>query len=163
MTPLNVLTFNIHEGGGDRLPAIAAVIRAQQPDFVALLEVLGALADRCHLLVGDLNALGPGDPVGLPPRGETKRGDAAAGAPRLAMRRIADAGYVDCYHRLHPAAAGFTYPAQAPWLRLDYVFASPGLVVQLAACDVVDTDAARRASDHLPVWATFTSRVAGAR
>jgi exodeoxyribonuclease III len=35
---LRVLSYNIENGGGRRLPAIARVIRQQQPDVVALLE-----------------------------------------------------------------------------------------------------------------------------
>jgi hypothetical protein len=35
---LKVLSYNIREGGDDRLPGVAAIIRKQQPDAVALLE-----------------------------------------------------------------------------------------------------------------------------
>jgi hypothetical protein len=34
---LKVLSYNIREGGNDRLPGIAAIIRKEQPDAVALL------------------------------------------------------------------------------------------------------------------------------
>jgi endonuclease/exonuclease/phosphatase family metal-dependent hydrolase len=167
---LNVLSYDIREGGNDRLPGIAAIIRKQQPDAVALLEatsranvltlaqdlrmqlvfgeanngihvawlsrlpiqrernhrlvalaktlleievawagaplrlfathlasrwdgrqpvdevpaildVLRPLAGQPHLLVGDLNALRPGDPVGTPPHGQVKRGDALRQTP----------------------------------------------------------------------------------
>ncbi len=56
-----------------------------------------------------------------------KRGDPVDGAPRLAIRRILEDGYVDCYRRLHPRTPGFTYPSDVPWLRLDYILASPAL------------------------------------
>lgn len=36
---LKILSYNIQEGGTGRLPAITSVIRRQQPDAVALLEV----------------------------------------------------------------------------------------------------------------------------
>lgn len=36
--PLRVLSYNIREGGQDRLPLIAAVIKQQQADVVAILE-----------------------------------------------------------------------------------------------------------------------------
>ena len=241
---LKVLSYNICEGGDDRLPIIAAIIRKQQPDAVALLEansranaltlaqelemqlvfgeannachvawlsrlpiqrtenhrlavlaktlleievvwegaplrlfathlasrwdgrqpvdevpaildVLRPLADQPHLLVGDLNALRPGDPVGTPPQGEEKRGDALSGAPRRAIRLILDAGYVDCYRRLHPQAPGYTYPSDDPWLRLDYIFAAPQMATRLYACDIVMGEDAELASDHFPVWAEF--------
>src|SRR5437763_8381940 len=241
---LKVLSYNIRDGGNDRLPGIAAIIRTQQPDAVALLEatsranaltlaqnlkmqlafgeanngihvawlsrlpiqrernhrlavlaktlleievawegaplrlfathlasrwdgrqpvdevpaildVLRPLTGRPHLLVGDLNTLRPSDPVGTPPRGEEKRGDALPGAPRRAIRLILNAGYVDCYRSLHPETPGYTYPSDGPWLRLDYIFAAPQMATRLCACEVVTGEEAERASDHFPIWAAF--------
>jgi endonuclease/exonuclease/phosphatase family metal-dependent hydrolase len=120
----------------------------------AILDVLVSV-DEPHLLVGDLNALQPGDPTGTPPPGVELRGDALPGAARAVLGPLAEAGYVDCFRRLHPKEPGFTYPAGTPWLRLDYVFAAPSAAERLHACAVVATDAARTASDHLPVVARF--------
>jgi endonuclease/exonuclease/phosphatase family metal-dependent hydrolase len=50
-----------------------------------------------------------------------------------------------------PAAAAPTYPARQPRRRLDAVFTSPDISVQ--TYDVIDSDQARAASDHLPVLA----------
>jgi endonuclease/exonuclease/phosphatase family metal-dependent hydrolase len=243
---LKILSYNIREGGNDRLPGIAAIIRKQQPDAVALLEatsranaltlaqdlqmqlvfgeanngihvawlsrlpiqrernhrlvalaktlleievawagaplrlfathlasrwdgrqpvdevpaildVLRPLAGQPHLLVGDLNALRPGDPVGTPPHGQVKRGDALPGVERRAIRLILDAGYVDCYRSLHRETPGYTYPSDAPWLRLDYILASPQMAARLWACDVVMGEEAEQASDHFPIWAEFAN------
>jgi endonuclease/exonuclease/phosphatase family metal-dependent hydrolase len=121
----------------------------REGEIRAILEVLGRVSDP-HLLVGDFNALQPGDPVGEPPTGMEPRGDALPGAPRAVLGQLDAAGYVDCYRSLH-AEPGYTYPADAPWLRLDYAFASPGLAPRLAACDVVASGLAARASDHLPL------------
>jgi exodeoxyribonuclease-3 len=131
---------------------------APQPvdEIPVILEVLRQRADRPHLLVGDLNGLAPDDPVGSPPRGVAKRGEAIAGASRPAIRQLLAAGYVDAYRILHPEGPGYTYPADAPWLRLDYVFLGPRLAVRLVACDVVDDSETRRASDHLPIWAELS-------
>jgi endonuclease/exonuclease/phosphatase family metal-dependent hydrolase len=234
---VRILAYNIWDGGADRLGAIAALIRGERPDAVALVETTAAsaaaLADRLgldhafgegnsvfgvdvswlsrrpvrrprnhrlpplaktllevevdglrlfathlasrheehvhpregeirailgvlervdgpHLLVGDFNALRPGDPVGAPPPGVEPRGEALPGAPRTVLAPLAAAGYVDCYRALHDKP-GYTYPADAPWLRLDYAFASRELAPRLAACDVVASDLAARASDHLPL------------
>jgi exodeoxyribonuclease III len=243
---LKVLSYNIREGGDDRLHGIAAIIRKQQPDAVALLEatsrahaltlaqalrmqlafgeannsihvawlsrlpiqrtenhrlaalaktlleievvwqdaplrlfatqlasrwdgrrpvdelpaildVLRPLAGRPHLLVGDLNALRPVDPVGTPPHGEEKRGDALPGAPRRAIHLILDAGYLDCYRSLHPETPGYTYPSDGPWLRLDYIFAAPQMAARLRGCDIVLGEEAEQASDHFPIWAEFAN------
>ena len=106
------------------------------------------------VLVGDLNALTVGDPVGEPPAGVEKRGEAVDGVPRLAIGPLLEAGYVDCYRALHDDP-GYTYSAEAPWLRLDYVFASRTIARRLRGAGVVSDGDAARASDHLPVWAEF--------
>jgi len=121
----------------------------------AILDVLGSY-DEPHLLVGDFNALQPDDPIGAPPPGIEKRGEAAPGAARVVLPPLATAGYADCFRALHRYEPGFTYPARAPWLRLDYVFASPAMTAGLRECDVVTTNEARKASDHLPVVARFS-------
>ena len=128
---------------------------ADHPRERELQAIAGVLEGGRQLLVGDLNALAPGDRVGDAPPGIEPRGDAVPGAPREVLLPLAAAGYVDCYRSLHPEDPGYTYPSDGPWLRLDYVFASPELASQLRACDVVRTEVAVRASDHLPVWAEF--------
>jgi endonuclease/exonuclease/phosphatase family metal-dependent hydrolase len=128
----------------------------REDEIRAILDVL-PLAESPCLLVGDLNALCPGDPIGTPPPGVEPRGDALPDAARTTLLPLVEAGYVDCFRRLHPEAPGFTYPAHAPWLRLDYAFASPALAGRLEGCDVIATEEARRASDHLPVIARFSS------
>lgn len=123
----------------------------QQREIESILDIVGREPEP-HLLVGDFNALGVQDPVGRPPPGVEPKGEAVPGTPREIIRRVVDAGYVDCFRALHPREPGFTYPAQAPWLRLDYAFAARPLAPRLVACDVV-TDA--RASDHLPLVVEF--------
>src|SRR6266699_6860474 len=50
----------------------------QQPadEVVTILQVLERSGVDRHVLAGDMNALRPGDPVGTPPAGEARRGDA---------------------------------------------------------------------------------------
>jgi endonuclease/exonuclease/phosphatase family metal-dependent hydrolase len=141
-----VCLFATHLGSRHDLPQPA-------DEVPVILEVLRPRDDRPHLLVGDFNALHPDDPVGTPPPGVERRGEAIDGAPRPAIRRFLDAGYVDGYRTLHPETPGYTYPAEAPWLRLDYIFLSPRLAPRLVACDVATGPEAARASDHLAVWA----------
>jgi exodeoxyribonuclease-3 len=128
--------------------------RAQPANEIpVVLDVLRGQAGRPHLLVGDLNALTPREQVGEPPAGVAKRGEAIDGAPRRAIRQLLAAGYLDAYRALHAETPGYTYPADAPWLRLDYVFLSPLLAGRLLACEVAASPAAALASDHLPIWA----------
>lgn len=70
-----------------------------------ILERLREAGDRLHALVGDFNALRPGDPVGEPPGAEIRRGDAVDGAPRRTIQQILGAGYVDCYRSRQPSAS----------------------------------------------------------
>lgn len=121
----------------------------------AILDVLGKADGDPHLLVGDLNALQPDDAVGTPPAGVVPRGDAAPGALRPVLGPLAEFGYTDCYRACHPDEPGFTYPADRPWLRLDYVFAAPPMSARLTACEVVAGEIAAHASDHLAVVARF--------
>lgn len=124
-------------------------------EIPVILDRLRGLGDVPHLLVGDFNALTPHDPVGTPPQGQQKRGDAIDGSPRLAIRALQEAGYTDCYRALHAREPGYTYLATHRWLRLDYIFASPQVATHLSACNVDDATATRIASDHLPLWASF--------
>lgn len=114
----------------------------------AILETIG---DAECLLVGDLNAVNPDDEVGVPPPEE--RLEFVAREP---IRRFLDAGFVDCFRRHHPAERGWTYLTWHPWARLDYVLARGELAERLRSCDVVTSDDAFRASDHLPMVADFS-------
>ena len=77
--------------------------------------------------------------------------EAALDAGLAPVEVVVDAERPALADRLPDAEPGYTYPADAPWLRLDYAFASPDLAPRLAACDVVANDLAARASDHLPL------------
>lgn len=84
----------------------------------------------------------------------------SAYVPRLVIRRMLAAGYVDCYAATHPIRAerGRSCPTKAPAGRIDYVFASPALAPRLTRAEIL-TDAPGRpvsaASDHRPVLAEF--------
>jgi endonuclease/exonuclease/phosphatase family metal-dependent hydrolase len=71
-------------------------------------------------------------------------GDLNEGPGGGAWRTVAD-GFAG------PRDAALTYPATLPRQRLDAVFVSPDIAIE--SYDVIETDRARRASDHLPVLA----------
>jgi len=123
----------------------------------ALLDALRTYAGEPHMLVGDLNSLAPCDPIGPSPLSEEIMRNGVDADPRRAIELVLGAGYVDCFRTLHPAARepGYTFPAAAPWLRLDYIFASPEMAARLDASGLVVSSKAARASDHFPVWARF--------
>jgi exodeoxyribonuclease III len=147
-----------------------------------LLRRLSARA-RSTIVAGDFNALMSGDTPrqkGLAPWVRAQWLLQGGATPRWALRGLTDAGYVDCYRACNPQKNGFTVPAWDPGLRIDYVFASPGLATALRASGTLESTrpdqtaatAPRRslaqllgwrevpslgdqASDHLPVWADF--------
>jgi exonuclease III len=116
---------------------------------------LGSLA----LVLGDFNAIAPGDRVNRDvwPWGLKLMVALQAGHIfRAAIGRMQSDQLFDCYRQLHPADTGFTLPASAPNTRLDYAFASPALIGSLRACTVVREPAAvRLASDHCPLLLEF--------
>jgi endonuclease/exonuclease/phosphatase family metal-dependent hydrolase len=96
------------------------------------------------LLVGDFNAVNPGDEVGMPPPHEQAPTDHVARRP---IQLLLELGFTDCYRALHDDR-GWTFESSHPWFRPDYVFAAE---FKARACDVIQTDA----SDHLALVADF--------
>jgi exodeoxyribonuclease-3 len=125
----------------------------------AVLDILRPIQGRPHLLVGDFNAIAPSDPVG-PGRNIIKDDSSEDTAfSREVIGLILEAGYTDCYRTMHPDAVhqpGYTYKLPNPWLRLDYIFASPEMAPRLYASEVIESEEAYKASDHLPIWAEFS-------
>lgn len=146
--PLRLFATHLAGGADDVHPAQEAP---------AVLDALRPYANQPHLLVGDLNSLSPCDPIGVSPLSEEIMRNGVDDDPRRAIELILAAGYRDCFRALHPANVepGYTFPADAPWLRLDYIFASPGMAERLQASGLVNSQAAAAASDHFPVWAEF--------
>lgn len=111
---------------------------------------------RPHLLLGDLNALAPGD-YGAPGAWERLEAEMHAlgfdvESPRV-LPRLLSAGYVDAM-----AASGSpvpTWSTERPQLRIDYILVSEPLAPVLVECVRFEAAPAPVASDHFPVVATF--------
>lgn len=124
-----------------------------------LLEVIRTRAPGPHLLLGDLNAIGPGDRVlqrNNPPRMRRVMALQFNLIFRLAIPRLLKAGYRDCFRHLHPGEDGFTWMPGNRTTRYDYILADEAFAVALRACRVVDDiEAINVASDHFPLLAEF--------
>jgi endonuclease/exonuclease/phosphatase family metal-dependent hydrolase len=124
-----------------------------------LLQVVRTRQPGPHLIVGDLNAIAPGDRVVQhknPPQMRRLMALQLGVVFRLAVPRLLRAGYVDCFRRLHPTEAGFTWMPGNLTTRYDYILAPPELVLALRSCRVLDEiEAVKTASDHLPLLAEF--------
>ena len=124
-----------------------------------LLDVAAAGGQNVAM-IGDFNAVAPGDgplvrrmPLWLR---LILRFD--GGIRTRAMGSLLEAGFVDVYRRLHPAAPGFTMPAVEPGVRLDYVIASPSVISRVVRCGPVPPTAGKPpASDHLPLVTDFAA------
>jgi endonuclease/exonuclease/phosphatase family metal-dependent hydrolase len=109
--------------------------------------------DRPHLLMGDFNALAPGDFAASPATLDALR--ASADFKRLAEQgmevvpRLLRRGYVDA----QAGEADPTFPADHPAVRIDYIWLSASLAPALRWCRPWITDETALASDHLPVLA----------
>ena len=124
-----------------------------------LLRHIRRAAPGRHLLAGDFNTIAPGDRASLGQAPLWVKAQAwfqLGYIPRWALGPLLDAGYVDCFRKLHPEEDGFTLPSVHPQVRLDYVFAAPSLTEALRECRVITSPkAVTSASDHLPVLTEF--------
>jgi exonuclease III len=126
----------------------------------ALLKLIQQQPPGPHLIIGDLNAVGPGDRVLQhlnPPRMRRTMRWQLGIVFKLAVPRLLRAGYVDCFRYLHPHDDGFTwYTRGRRTTRYDYILADAAMSGRLRACRVVDdNEAIPQASDHFPLLAEF--------
>lgn len=132
--------------------------RQRAEEIAALLAITRQVGATPHALVGDFNAIAPGDTY-APEQSVSPTtalwAPVAYAAPRLALVPVLAAGYLDCYRALHPASPGYTCKTEGPSVRIDYLFASPPLASRLRACDIITAPPAAIASDHFPIWAEF--------
>ncbi len=155
-TPNGPLTvYNIHF-----LPFLLLPFEIRRWQAVGkLLEIIREKPQTPHLIIGDVNAIGPGDRVlqhKNPARMRRVMLLQFRLIFRLAIPRLLRAGYTDCFRHLHPHEDGFTWWTINPTTRYDYIFADPHMLPKLQACRVVDDHPAiRHASDHFPLLAEF--------
>ena len=126
------LTVEVDVGGGETIDVIATHFHSgdgdsaiRVPQAMAVLEAVNS--GRSTVLIGDFNAH-PDHPE---------------------MLLFADSGFNDTFVASGATGDGFTYPADNPWERIDYVWASPDLKVR----DLSVSDSL--ASDHLAVAVTL--------
>ena len=85
------------------------------------------------LLMGDLNA---------PPDGP-------------GMQHLAAAGWIDAWAQLRPDDPGYTFEADAPSQRIDYIWANPAAAPRLRAIERIPLEGEARLSDHLGLLVTL--------
>jgi exonuclease III len=159
-TTLNLATKSISIYNVHFLPYLLLPFEVRRWQAVGkLLQVIDKRQPGPHLILGDFNAIAPGDRV-LQRRNPPQMRRAMALQFhlifRLALARLLKAGYVDCFRRLHPDDDGFTWMPGNRTARYDYIMADGLLAPALRRCWVVDDiEAVHIASDHLPLLAEF--------
>ncbi len=148
-------TYNVHF-----LPTLLLPFEVRRWQAVGkLLQIIRTHQPGPHLILGDLNAIAPGDRVLQQQNPARMRRIMALQFNfifRLALPRLLKAGYVDCFRRLHPHDDGFTWMPGNRTTRYDYILADPTLATHLQSCRVVDDlEAVQRTSDHFPLLAEF--------
>jgi endonuclease/exonuclease/phosphatase family metal-dependent hydrolase len=107
-----------------------------------------------HALVGDFNTIAPGELLDFKTLPQKVRATVWLSGGTIRWRTIQivkDAGYTDAFRTLHPADPGLTLPASKPQVRLDYLFVPEPHLDRVASCEVVRSESAAKASDHLPL------------
>lgn len=133
------------------LDHLSETVRSEQ--VTALLQWTGRDRARPHVLMGDFNALAPDDFQGQLDALEALRASGAigrvAGDDFLAVPRLQRRGYHDA--AAMAGGARPTFPADAPAVRIDYIWISAPLAPALRWCRPWQTEETGEASDHLPL------------
>jgi hypothetical protein len=107
------------------------------------------------LILGDLNAVAPGDApvVARLPRWIRMLLRVDGGIRTEVTTRMLASGFSDAYRDLHPDQSGATVPSFAPAVRLDYALLGGRVAAALVGCDIGagDPELLAAASDHLPL------------
>jgi exodeoxyribonuclease-3 len=131
--------------------------RRRARELRALLSGIQQHSAGFHVVAGDFNTLAPGEILDLRKLPARLRALVWMTGRTIRWRTIQlmlDASYVDAFRRLHPAEEqpGYTFPSWDPHIRLDFAFLPGPWAPRLQRCSVVLLgDAARAASDHLPL------------
>ncbi|RMG89004.1 MAG: endonuclease/exonuclease/phosphatase family protein [Chloroflexi bacterium] len=154
--PAGLLTiYNVH-----LLPFLLLPFEIRRWQAIGkLLTIIRQKSPGRHLIVGDLNAIAPGDRVlqkKNPARMRRLMWLQGRLIFRLAIPRLLHAGYTDCFRKCHPGEDGFTWWTINPTTRYDYIFADATMTQCLQRCEVVTWETAVfQASDHFPLLADF--------
>jgi exodeoxyribonuclease-3 len=131
--------------------------RRRVRELSALVKAIEKHQGGFHVLVGDFNALAPGellDARRMPARLRALIWLSGGDIRRDTIRIMLEGGYVDGYRSLHPEEKGFTFPTWDPHVRLDFVFLPGPFAGRLSSCQVIDhANGVAQASDHFPLLA----------
>jgi endonuclease/exonuclease/phosphatase family metal-dependent hydrolase len=153
LLPDGITPFSVYVTHLDHL---SEAVRVQQ--LAAVFQWTIRDRDRPHLILGDFNALAPGDFSEDPAALEEMQSSAALGRPAMqgmdVVPRMLRRGYVDG----QAIESEPTFPADHPQVRIDYIWLSAALAPELRWCRRWTTEETAVASDHLPVLAEIEDK-----
>jgi exodeoxyribonuclease III len=133
--------------------------RRRHHEIRALLEGIKEHQHGFHLLLGDFNALAPGERLvveKMPTWIRAMVWISGRDIARDTIQTMIDANYTDLWKRLHPGEPGYTFPTWDPHVRLDYAFVPSTYADRVQSFDIVTSPAvAKTASDHHPILVTL--------
>jgi exodeoxyribonuclease-3 len=136
--------------------------RRRAREIRLLLEGIREHQHGFHIIVGDFNALAPGERLDVTPMPAWIRAMVWMSGRDIARKTIQvmlDEKYVDVWRRLNPIGDGYTFPTWGAHVRLDYMFAPERYSSRFAECSVVTS--AGSASDHFPLLAAVADEIGG--
>ena len=135
-------------GDSRRGPSAAACFELR-----AMLNSIAPAQHGFHALVGDFNTVTPGELLDFAALPQKVRATVwlSGGTIRWRTIQVVKTPATSTVSRLHPADPGLTLPTSKPQVRLDYLFVPRRALERVACCEVVRSEAAAQASDHLPL------------
>ena len=133
--------------------------RRRHFEIRALLEGIKQHQEGFHLLLGDFNALAPGERLEVQHFPQWIRAMVWLSGRDIArdtIQTMIDAKYADIWRRLNADDPGYTFPTWNPHVRLDYAFVPVKYVERVTGFDIVKTpEIVKTASDHHPILVTI--------
>lgn len=136
--------------------------RRRHFEIRALLEGIKEHQHGFHLLLGDFNALAPGERLvveKLPGWIKAMVWISGRDIARDTIQTMLDARYADVWKQLNPESSdpGYTFPVWDPHVRFDYAFVPMAYVDRVTSFEIVKSPAmVKAASDHHPIVVTLT-------
>jgi exodeoxyribonuclease III len=133
--------------------------RRRHFEIRALLEGIKEHQHGLHLLLGDFNALAPGERLVVEKMPRWIRAMVWISGRDIArdtIQEMLNAQYTDVWRRLHPNDLGYTFPTWDPHVRLDYAFVPVKYIDRVQSFEIVMAPPiVKTASDHHPIVVTL--------
>ena len=133
--------------------------RRRHFEIRALLEGIKEHQHGFHVLLGDFNALAPGERLVVEKMPRWIRAMVWVSGRDIArdtIQTMLDARYADVWRRFHRDDPGYTFPTWDPHVRLDYAFVPMTYADRITSFEIVKApDIVKTASDHHPIVVTL--------